>query len=1068
MVLGSTTINLAQRKSTLRYGERALAPPINEAFVGIYPVEETVPEGGICTYEVRRTVLTSVACSVTVNPDDPIDGKPGYVNLVPITLDFAAGQTIKQVSFATQNVTGAQGDRYVGAYLSNAVGCQILDDRLFANIKITDAVDATVSVSATLSSVTEPETGTVLARFRVTRSGDTTNTCSVRYTRTGTITNADLAPPIYTTGTLQFSPGVQAFNFDFQVAADALVEPDEYMDLTIDNPVNCVIPSANRTARINVIDLDIEAKAILNVTANPANVTEGDVGDNPEVQFEIARTGTLTSAVTVQWVVTLSTGLNSTDFVGTPVFSGTASFGPGIELITVNYIIAGDTNVEGDEVMTITLSNPSANAELGSQTTATITIANDDTSGTGVEVVPALRRILVDNQSELTSVLNATSGDFAANITVEGSTPGSAPSNRQAPLRAGDHVLIASGSYSNEFNVNCNGTATNPIYIMARDEARANWPIFTGNVLLGSSSSTAQYTAIRKLDFTGAGRVQVYGNRSAMIRCALHDITSTTGRVVRVYGDYFSILFCDFRGINCIHISCYNDVLDGASKCAFQPYIYRTVFRDSLTHASGRSNEGIQFGTTDGAANVLSNYYIDGLAEQCYFYNFQKTSGNSDNEAVSVKSAGNVLLQCVLDQSRTLTNRHGFMNDIISCTVMSNSDGIIVKGSGDVIAGNSAPEIRLDSGSNYQEDGPWDPPGPANPVNRAACDNCLVVSNIATLQDGEYNGDTSAGHPECKNYDIRIENHTGTIRTQVNYSWSTAVASFRERDSTYQATTLRTYPSRNPSDGALTLAKCGLDAPWRLPSRNFGSIATSWTLRRTVANSPSEWTVWGGSGSGTGVTLANPTTDGVRMYGGPTPSNDSMRLMAWLTAPLHADPWWKIEFDYRRIDSTDPGTGIASMFWVGTGINYFPADIISENSDSALTSPTIARLAGGISGHRLTFNTAYNNNDDLNSQLRLSTLPADEYHLKSLSAGVPATNNFPGQNFPFTSGRWYRVQLIMHNYMLKMVVTDQATPSDIRTFRMYGSIPGKVFGIYLQPYRDIRVRNMSVWSTATI
>jgi len=125
----------------------------------------------------------------------------------------------------------------------------------------------------------------------------------------------------------------------------------------------------------------------LSVTANTPNVTldlsaatptrEGDAGSTL-LTFIVTRTGDLSGATTVNYAVTGSgaSSANANDFGGT-LPSGTVSFAAGESSTTITVAVSGDFDVELDETFTVTLSNPSTGAELGTST-ATGTILNDD------------------------------------------------------------------------------------------------------------------------------------------------------------------------------------------------------------------------------------------------------------------------------------------------------------------------------------------------------------------------------------------------------------------------------------------------------------------------------------------------------------------------------------------------------------------------------------------------------------------------------------------------------------------------------------------------------------------
>ncbi|MFM7791745.1 MAG: Calx-beta domain-containing protein, partial [Microcystis panniformis] len=116
--------------------------------------------------------------------------------------------------------------------------------------------------------------------------------------------------------------------------------------------------------------------------ASNANQTEGN-SESKAFTFTVTRGDNTTGTNNVNWAVT-GTGtnpVNATDFVGGVLPSGTVSFAAGetSKVITVN--VQGDTTVEPDENFTVTLFNATNGATLGTPSTATATIVDDDGSG---------------------------------------------------------------------------------------------------------------------------------------------------------------------------------------------------------------------------------------------------------------------------------------------------------------------------------------------------------------------------------------------------------------------------------------------------------------------------------------------------------------------------------------------------------------------------------------------------------------------------------------------------------------------------------------------------------------
>src|SRR5262249_17894717 len=124
----------------------------------------------------------------------------------------------------------------------------------------------------------------------------------------------------------------------------------------------------------------------------------GTILDNsvaPKLQFSAASytvvEGTLNAAVAVKRTGLLSgtVGVSFSTFDGTATAgldyqaaSGTLTFAPGVTLKTILVPILADTVTGGDETILLRLTDPTGGALLGPQTTATLTIRDNDPAGT--------------------------------------------------------------------------------------------------------------------------------------------------------------------------------------------------------------------------------------------------------------------------------------------------------------------------------------------------------------------------------------------------------------------------------------------------------------------------------------------------------------------------------------------------------------------------------------------------------------------------------------------------------------------------------------------------------------
>ena len=212
----------------------------------------------------------------------------------------------------------------------------------------------------------------------VTRNDGSAGAATVRYStydRAGDPNVAwGLGDYIPTSGTLSFAPGVTSRTITVNVAGDTTIEPDEQFTVTILSPVNATLKNTSATGTV----LSDELPPTLSIAAANASRNEGNSGPTP-FEFTVTRTGDRSGAASVTYAVTGS-GINSanaTDFGGS-FPSGTINFAAGEVSKTIVVNVTGDTTIEPDEGLTVTLSNVTG-AALGTAT-ATGTIVNDDAS----------------------------------------------------------------------------------------------------------------------------------------------------------------------------------------------------------------------------------------------------------------------------------------------------------------------------------------------------------------------------------------------------------------------------------------------------------------------------------------------------------------------------------------------------------------------------------------------------------------------------------------------------------------------------------------------------------------
>ena len=241
----------------------------------------------------------------------------------------------------------------------------------------------TVNLSVAPASVLED--GPNNLNFTFTRSGDPAPAISVLFTVGGTATFITDYTPIGnvtsftgTAGIIDFAANETTKTIVIDPQIDARIEPHETVILTLDT--NASYSLGNLTTAVGTITSD--DLPVVSVAVTPTSVVENGVQNSV---FTFTRSGEANFPLTVNFTVGGTATFDSTfnnDYAisGATAFdatSGSVHFAVGQAQVTVTLDPAGDTTVEPNETVVVTL-NAGDTYRLGNPTVATCTITNDD------------------------------------------------------------------------------------------------------------------------------------------------------------------------------------------------------------------------------------------------------------------------------------------------------------------------------------------------------------------------------------------------------------------------------------------------------------------------------------------------------------------------------------------------------------------------------------------------------------------------------------------------------------------------------------------------------------------
>jgi Calx-beta domain len=464
-----------------------------------YSVNEN---GTSATLKVIRS--GGVGLTVTVNyasADGTATGGSDYT-AVSGTLTFNPGVTQQTISIPITNDSVVEGNETFTVTLSNPSAGAALGTPSSATVTIVDDDGGgnTVQFNPTSYATSEtPGGSTVTLTITATRFGNPTTTISVHYdTRNGSAT-VGTGDYVAAAGTVTFGPGETQKTISITVLDDTTIEGAENFFVDLTGASNASISPSGQTATVTIADDDSGTSTIQFGSAT-FGANEGDGTAN----LTVVRSGGLGFTVSARYDTADQTAHGGSDYAQT---SGTVTFAPGQFSKTISIPIFEDTLVEPTETFTVALSNPSVNAALGSPSTTTVSIFDDD---------PA------DNTTKLANISTrgpAESGNdvMIAGFIIKGS------SFKQLVLRALGPSLIQLGVADaiddptlTLLDSNGNQLASNDDYTTnsASDQAVLSdnglTPPNTRESAIVFTAFPGTYTAILRGKTNGIGTVEVY------------------------------------------------------------------------------------------------------------------------------------------------------------------------------------------------------------------------------------------------------------------------------------------------------------------------------------------------------------------------------------------------------------------------------------------------------------------------------------------------------------------------------------------------------------------------------
>jgi len=328
-------------------------------------------EEALGTAKIIVTRTSGMTGPVTVHyaTSDMTATNPADYTATSGTLSFGDGEVIKTFTIPIVTDALAEAQETLTLTLSAPTGGASLGANATSTLYINNADPTAPGLSISNASVVEGDSGTVNAVFTVSLTPHSIPV-TVGYT---TANGLAQTPDDYqlTSGNLIFNPGELSKTVSVPVMGDLLKEGDEMFFLDLNSLSAGYVIKGQGLGTI----IDDDGATRLQFSAATYSVNEG----GGSLGVTVLRSGDSSAATSVAYATSDGTAMAGQDYTAV---SGKLSFAAGETIKTFPINITEDQLQEGNEILNLTLSNPSNGALLSSPSTAVVTIVdNEQTSG---------------------------------------------------------------------------------------------------------------------------------------------------------------------------------------------------------------------------------------------------------------------------------------------------------------------------------------------------------------------------------------------------------------------------------------------------------------------------------------------------------------------------------------------------------------------------------------------------------------------------------------------------------------------------------------------------------------
>ncbi len=197
--------------------------------------------------------------------------------------------------------------------------------------------------------------------------------------------------------------------------------------------------------------VNVSTSAIPSFSVNAPSVAEGTAGSTTLTFTVVLDSSAPAGGATVDFATSDGTASSMSDYTST---SGTVSFSVGETSKTIDVTLNGDSTVEADETITMTLSNPTGTSVVIGDPTGSGTITNDDSATVTIANVSVNEN---DGTATVTLTLdNAVDGGFDVDVSTADNTATTADSDYTAVTSATE-TFAGTASETETFTITLGG-----------------------------------------------------------------------------------------------------------------------------------------------------------------------------------------------------------------------------------------------------------------------------------------------------------------------------------------------------------------------------------------------------------------------------------------------------------------------------------------------------------------------------------------------------------------------------------------------------------------------------------